>query len=92
MDAKSYGFDVEAKGFDWPYFKDKRDKYIERLNGIYDRNLKNDGVELIRGRGRLISKNEVEVTAADGVKTSYGADKILIATGMIGLLTSAHGL
>ena len=41
--AKSYGFSVkETAPFDWTTFKQKRDAYILRLNGIYERNLAND--------------------------------------------------
>jgi len=82
-EAKGYGFDIDVKGFDWPTFKAKRDKYIERLNGIYERNLKNDKVDYIAGHGRFVSRNEVEVTDSSGGKTTYGADKILIATGIL---------
>lgn len=81
-ESHDYCFDTEVKGFDWPRFKAKRDAYIKRLNGIYERNLGNDGVDYIRGRGHFLSQNEVEVTDESGAKTVYGADKILIATGM----------
>ncbi|KAH8155866.1 uncharacterized protein LAJ45_00878 [Morchella importuna] len=80
-ESHDYCFDTEVKGFDWPRFKAKRDAYIKRLNGIYERNLGNDGVDYIRGRGHFLSQNEVEVTDESGAKTVYGADKILIATG-----------
>lgn len=80
--AKAYGFSVrEEKPFDWPYFKKKRDAYIKRLNGIYERNLTNDKVEYVRGWGRLLSRNEVEITDDDGSKTTVRAKKILIAVG-----------
>lgn len=79
--AKGYCFDIEVKGFDWSKFKTKRDAYIKRLNGIYERNLANDKVDYIKGRGHFLSQNEIEVTGEDGIKTTYGADKILIATG-----------
>lgn len=82
-DSKGYCFDVEVKGFDWPQFKAKRDAYIKRLNGIYERNLGNDKVDYIKGRGHFLSKNEVEVIGEGGEKTTYGAEKILIATGRL---------
>lgn len=46
---KEYGFDFKYNGFDWPLFKAKRDAYIKRLNGIYQTNLENSKVEVIRG-------------------------------------------
>lgn len=37
--ANAYGYKVpeERTAIDWPTLKGKRDKYIERLNGIYER-------------------------------------------------------
>jgi len=81
-DAKAYGFSVDqSKPFDWPSFKKKRDDYVLRLNGIYERNLNNDKVEYIHGRARLTSKNEAEVTLDDGSKQTIRAKKILLAVG-----------
>lgn len=86
-EAKGYGFDIEQKGFNWRAFKEKRDAYIKRLNGIYSRNLNNDNVTYIPGRARFLSKNEIEVDEQTpegqklGSKAIYTADKILIATG-----------
>jgi glutathione reductase (NADPH) len=81
-DAKSYGFSVETtKPFDWPYFKRKRDAYVKRLNGIYEKNLENDKVEYIHGRAHLTGTNEAEVVLDDGSKTTIRAKKILLAVG-----------
>lgn len=81
-DAKAYGFSLEQTApFDWPTFKAKRDAYIVRLNGIYERNLKNDKVEYVHGWARLLSRNEVEVTLDDGTKETVRAKKILVAVG-----------
>jgi len=80
--AKSYGFSVqETAPFDWSTFKKKRDAYIMRLNGIYERNLNNDKVEYVHGWAKLLSPNSVEVTLDDGTKTVVNAKKILLAMG-----------
>lgn len=81
-DAKFYGFSFkETAPFDWTTFKHKRDAYIKRLNGIYEKNLANDKVEYIHGRAHLLSKNEVEVVLDDGSKETIRAKKILLAVG-----------
>lgn len=81
-DSKAYGFNVqETAPFDWPTFKTKRDAYIKRLNGIYERNLKNDKVEYLHGWARLLSKNQVEVTLDDQSKVIVNAKKIVLAVG-----------
>ncbi|KAI2631855.1 hypothetical protein GGR54DRAFT_2612 [Hypoxylon sp. NC1633] len=81
-DSKAYGFSVhETQPFDFGSFKRKRDAYIARLNGIYERNLANDKVEYVHGWARLLSRNEVEVTLDDGTKTTVRANKIVLAVG-----------
>ncbi|OAQ34375.1 hypothetical protein K457DRAFT_105316 [Linnemannia elongata AG-77] len=77
-DAKEYGFpDVGPATFDWNTLKHKRDAYIKRLNGIYERNLEKDHVEYITGMASFISNNSV--TLGNGEKIQ--AKKILIAVG-----------
>ena len=74
--AADYGFDIDVKGHDWSGLKSRRDAYIERLNGIYERNLDNKGVTYIAGSARMLDGNSVDV---DG--TTYKADRIVVATG-----------
>jgi glutathione reductase (NADPH) len=81
-EAKAYGFSFEETApFNWALFKSKRDAYVKRLNGIYEKNLANDKVEYIHGRASIKSKNEVEVTLDNGDKQTIKASKILIAVG-----------
>ena len=80
--AKAYGFSFqETAPFDWTLFKNKRDAYIKRLNGIYERNLSNDKVEYIHGNAKFLDKSSVEVTLDSGDKQVVHAKKILIAVG-----------
>jgi glutathione reductase (NADPH) len=81
-EAKAYGFSVKQTApFDWPFFKRKRDAYIRRLNGIYEKNLGNDKVEYIHGRAHLTGKNSAQVVLDDGSTTEIRAKKILLAVG-----------
>ncbi len=75
-DAADYGFDLELVGHDWPKLKRARDAYVERLNGIYARNLEKRQVDLVRGQASFIDEQTVSV---EGV--SYSAPHIVIATG-----------
>jgi len=75
-DAEDYGFQVKVGDNDWPALKRKRDAYVLRLNGIYERNLETKGVAYIRGAARFLDKGTVEV---NGVRLS--ARHIVIATG-----------
>ena len=74
--AADYGFDIKIKSHNWAQLKNKRDDYIQRLNGIYERNLNALNIRLIRGSAKF--KNESIVMIND---TDYSAKKIIIATG-----------
>ncbi|SCV03034.1 LAME_0H07184g1_1 [Lachancea meyersii CBS 8951] len=71
----------EKLTFNWAQFKQKRDAYIERLNGIYERNLAKEGVDFMYGWAKFNKDGQVEVTKLDSTKELFTADRILIATG-----------
>jgi glutathione reductase (NADPH) len=75
-DANDYGFNITLGDSDWPALKRKRDAYVLRLNGIYERNLAAKGVAYVRGAARFLDSNTVEV---DGERLT--ARHIVIATG-----------
>jgi len=78
QDAPDYGFSIDpnAADFDWAGIKQVRDQYLQRLNGIYHKNLENAGVDLINGYGRLQDRNTIAVD-----DQLYIADHIVLATG-----------
>jgi glutathione reductase (NADPH) len=75
-DANDYGFNVTLGDSDWPALKRKRDAYVLRLNGIYERNLAAKGVAYVRGAARFLNRNTVEVNG-----DRLTARHIVIATG-----------
>ena len=74
--AENYGFDVHDNGFDWSVIKRSRDSYIERLNGIYRRNLDQSGVEIVKGIAQFTGDRTITVNG-----DTCSARHILIATG-----------
>jgi glutathione reductase (NADPH) len=85
-DAVDYGFAVEVRDSDWGLLKRKRDAYIERLNGIYARNLAAKGVTHVHGTARFIDAHTIEV---DGERLT--APHIVIATGGVPLVPDLPG-
>jgi len=75
-DAAGYGFDVAQPTHDWAALKSKRDAYVARLNGIYEKNLANKNIEYIAGFGVLDGVNRVRVD-----DRLLSARRILIAVG-----------
>lgn len=89
-DMHHYGFtggQSSDVSFNWSFIKEARDKYIVRLNGIYERNMGNSDVASILGAAALGDKsddgiNTVVVTPSDGADpVTYTAKHVLIAVG-----------
>jgi len=80
-DAAGFGWDVTPATHDFALLMTNKDREIARLNGVYQRLLEGRGVSIVRGRGRLVSRDEVEVTAPDGGAKTFRARHILCAVG-----------
>ncbi|KRH93543.1 Pyridine nucleotide-disulfide oxidoreductase [Pseudoloma neurophilia] len=90
---KTYDNVLTAVGFDYTEFKKRRDLAVNRLNGIYDRLIKNTGVVTVLGRAELLSvesnvaSNLESNVASDGLcrvkvgEQIYESRKVLLATG-----------
>ncbi len=76
--ARGYGWDVGVAGFNWGKFRDAMNAEVDRLSGIYARNLANSGCELIEDRAVLEGPNTIRLVGQDRTVT---AKHILIATG-----------
>ncbi len=77
-DAKGYGHTVGETRFDWPVLIANKDKEIDRLNGIYIRNLEASGVTIHQSRAEFKDSRTVVLTESGEEVT---ADTFLIATG-----------
>ena len=76
-DAAGYGFSVTSHGHDWGVLKRGRDAYVQRLNGIYQRNLQRKSIDWVQASGRFTDPNLI---ATDRGEVFSGAH-VLIATG-----------
>ena len=72
---------------DWASLIAAKDKEINRLEGVYHKLLRDSGVKLIEGRGRLIDPHTVEI---DGKR--HTAANILVATGAHPVLPAIPGI
>jgi dihydrolipoamide dehydrogenase len=66
---------------DFEALKSGRRKVIEGLQLSIMQSFEKNGVEFIRGKARLITAHEVEITRDDGTIVSKSAGTIIIATG-----------
>jgi glutathione reductase (NADPH) len=77
-DAAGYGWTLKAPRFDWETLIANKDTEIERLEGIYRRNVEGAGGKIFDTRATLA--NAHAVVLADGART-VTAETILVATG-----------
>jgi glutathione reductase (NADPH) len=75
-DAGDFGWTIGATRFDWPTLVANKDREIARLNGVYERLLVNAGVDILRGKARLVDARTIEVNGE-----RWRAKTILVATG-----------
>lgn len=75
---KGYGWKVENASYDHNLFMDRMHREIDRLSGIYARNLRNAGAELIDDRAEFVDPHTLKLMKSGKTVT---AGKILIATG-----------
>ena len=75
-DAAGFGWDIGAVSFDWGRLVSAKNAELNRLEGVYNRILRDSGVTVLEGRGTVVDAHTVAV----GDKR-YSAEHILIATG-----------
>ncbi len=75
---KGYGWTVEGASYDHNLFMDRMHREIDRLSGIYARNMRNAGVEIIEDRAEFVDQHTLKLVKSGKTVT---AGKILIATG-----------
>ena len=76
-EARAYGWQIEARGFDWRAFRARLDAELTRLEGAYTRNAESAGVEIHAQRAVVVDPHKVRL--ADG--REFSARHILVATG-----------
>jgi len=74
--AQGFGWNVPEPDFDWPTLIERKNAELDRLNGVYQRLLRDTGVETIHGFGKVVDPHTVDI----GGKL-YTAETILLATG-----------
>jgi glutathione reductase (NADPH) len=75
-DAAGFGWDVGEVSFDWGRLVSAKNVELNRLEGVYNRILRDSGVTVLEGRGTVVDAHTIEVAGK-----RYSAENILIATG-----------
>jgi len=83
-DAEEFGFVVPEKDkirFDWSAMKEYRDRYIKRLNSIYEGGLDKMHIERIDGHASILGPGSVKVVLKGGSDLNLTTNDILVAVG-----------
>jgi dihydrolipoamide dehydrogenase len=79
--AKDYGITYEGMKVDFPRMMSKKEAVVRTLVSGVKQMLEAYGIEVIEGKGRLISSSLIEVHLKDGTKKELRARKIILSTG-----------
>ena len=81
--AKKFGVRVEGAELDLDGARRFKTKVVDKNARGVEFLLKKNGVELVRGTGRLASAGEVVIATADGGERRIAAKNVLVATGSV---------
>jgi dihydrolipoamide dehydrogenase len=88
LHAAEYGISLGgAVSFDWSLMLKRKDSVVKRLTTGVSGLLKKNGVEVINGFGKVLSKNKVEVNG-----DTYETKNLIIATGASPIIPPIPGL
>lgn len=83
-EASKYGITIDGTvKADFEAIMQRKDKVVSQLVKGIEFLFESRGVKLVRGLGKLMADNKVEVTKEDGTKEVLEADKIILATGSV---------
>ncbi|MDZ4142639.1 MAG: glutathione-disulfide reductase [Methylotenera sp.] len=74
--SAGFGWTVDHPQFNWATLVANKDKEIGRLQSVYDKLLRDSGVNVVNGRASLVDAHTVTVGS-----TNYSAERIIVATG-----------
>ncbi|MGE5515864.1 MAG: glutathione-disulfide reductase [Bacteroidota bacterium] len=86
-DAEGFGWSVGDLSFDWARLIVAKNAELNRLETVYNRILRDNGVTLLPGRGMVVDPHTVEING-----TRHTAERILIATGGRPMLPDLPGI
>jgi dihydrolipoamide dehydrogenase len=80
-EASTFGVLTDGTRLDWPTARARQQEVVVRIVGGVEKLLSKAGVTVVRGTGRFVSRNTVEVTEAGQVTERITAQSIVVATG-----------
>jgi len=79
--AKDYGINLGTAEVDFSRLMARKETIVRTVVGGVQLLMKENGVEVLKGMGKLVSPSEVEVLLEDGTTSRLAAARVIIATG-----------
>ncbi|MHB1275406.1 MAG: dihydrolipoyl dehydrogenase [Candidatus Humimicrobiaceae bacterium] len=79
--SSELGIKVQGMGIDFITVMSRKDNVVKGLRSGLEFNFKKNGIEIVRGEGKLISQNRISVKGNDGNDFEINAKNIILATG-----------
>ncbi len=79
--ASELGINITDTTIDFLKVMDRKDKVVQMNRSGLEFNFKKNQIDIIRGEGRLVSRNKIAVKENNGDMTEVNAKNIIIATG-----------
>ncbi|MDP3387162.1 MAG: dihydrolipoyl dehydrogenase [Eubacteriales bacterium] len=91
-DGKKMGLKADNLSVDWQKLLERKARVTKSLVGGVETVMASNGIEVIFGEGKFISKNRLEVIKKDGTKDTVDFDRAIIATGSQALVPPIPGI
>ena len=75
------GIKIQGMDIDFTTVMSRKDNVVKGLRSGLEFNFKKNGIEIIRGEGKLASQNRISVKSSDGSDIEINAKNIILATG-----------
>jgi dihydrolipoamide dehydrogenase len=79
--SEIFGIKVPECSFDFKKIMARKDQVVAAQRQGLAFHFKKNGIELVNGTGKLVSKNKIEVETQEGEKVQVTADNIIVSTG-----------
>jgi dihydrolipoamide dehydrogenase len=77
-----FGVQAQFQGVDWPKVIARKNQVVDQVVKGVEFLMKQGAIRVIKGKGRLVTANTIEVETSNGGET-VGADAVIVATGSV---------
>lgn len=88
----SLGLEMDNLKLKWDTIQERKSMVVSQLVDGVKTLLESNKVNILKGKGKFISKNEIEVISSDGVRTIVNFNKAVIATGSSSMKVPIPGI